>query len=195
VIDSIHGEVVRVGADHVALDTGGIAYLAYCPSDTLQLCHEGKSILIFIHLIVRDDSIQLFGFSDTAQREVFRHLLSVGQVGPKLALQVLSALPTAALVEVIASNDVSRLTSIKGIGRKTAERILVDLRDRIVDVSEGSSSIFLGPEEEKALQALTSRALGFSVREARQMVERHRSEGLTAEELVRRALESIGSAR
>lgn len=192
-IDSIHGEVVRIGADHVSLDTGGIAYLAFCPTDTLSRCKEGQSILIHIHLIVRDDSIQLFGFSDTTQREVFRHLLSVGQVGPKLALQILSALPASALVEVIASNDIPRLTAIKGIGRKTAERILVDLRDRIGDVSGGGSSVFLGPEEERALQALTSRSLGFSAREARQMVERLRGEDLKAEEIVRRALESIGT--
>lgn len=194
-IDSIHGEVVRVGPDHVALDTGGIAYLAYCPTDTLGMCREGQSILIFIHLIVRDDTIQLYGFSDQTQREVFRHLLSVGQVGPKLALQILSALPTAALVEVIASNDVTRLTAIKGIGRKTAERILVDLRDRVGDVGIGGPGIFLSPEEEKALKALTSRSLGFSAREARQILERLRGEGLTAEELVRRALELIGSVR
>jgi len=195
VIDSIHGEVVRVGADHVALDTGGIAYIAYCPAGTLRECRDGQSILIYVHLIMREDTIQLYGFADPSEREVFRHLLTVGQVGPKLALQVLSALPTSALVEVIASNDVTRLTAIKGIGRKTAERILVDLRDRVGDVPAGGPGIFLTPDEETALRALTSKALGFSPREARQTLERLRGEGLTAEGLVRRALEILGSAR
>jgi Holliday junction DNA helicase RuvA len=195
VIDSIHGEVVRVGADHVVLDTDGIAYLAYCPAGTLRECHDGQSILIYIHLIMREDTIQLYGFADPSEREVFRHLLSVGQVGPKLALQVLSALPTDVLVQVIAGNDVSRLTAIKGIGRKTAERILVDLRDRVGAVQTGGAGIFLTPDEETALKALTSKALGFSPREARQTLERLRGEGLNAEGLVRKSLELLGSAR
>lgn len=192
-IDSIYGEVVRKGADHLAIDTGGIAYLVHCPADTLQSCENGQSNLVYVHLIVREDTIQLFGFADTTQREVFRHLLTVGQVGPKLALQILSALPTGALVEVIAANDVTRLTAIKGIGRKTAERILVDLRDRIGDVDSEGPSIFLSTEEERALQALTSRSLGFGPREARQMIERLRGESLTAEQMVRKALELKGS--
>jgi Holliday junction DNA helicase RuvA len=176
VIDSIHGEVVRVGTDHVVLDTGGIAYVAFCSAGTLRDCHEGQSVLIYIHLIVREDTIQLYGFGDSSEREIFRHLLTVGQVGPKLALQVLSALPPGALVEAITSNDVSRLTAIKGIGRKTAERILVDLRDRVGDVPTRGAGIFLTPDEETALKALTSKALG-------------------SEELVRRSLELLGSAR
>jgi len=195
VIDSIHGEVVRVGEDQVVLDTGGIAYAAACPVGTLRECHEGQSILIYIHLIVREDTIQLYGFSSPSEREIFRHLLTVGQVGPKLAIQVLSDLPSAALVEVISANDVSRLTAIKGIGRKTAERILVDLRDRVGAVSTGGIGVLLTPDEETALRALTSKALGFSPREARQTLERLRGEGLSAQELVRRALELLGSGR
>jgi Holliday junction DNA helicase RuvA len=195
VIDSISGEIVRVGSDHVVLDTNGIAYLAFCPAGTLRSCREGTSILIYMHLIVRDDTIQLYGFADPSEREIFRHLLTVGQVGPKLALQILSDLPGGALIEAIATNDVHRLTAIKGIGRKTAERILVDLRDRVGDLSDGAHSIFLLPEEETALKALTSKALGFSAREARQTLERLRGDGLGAEGLVRRALELLGSAR
>ena len=194
-IDSIHGEVVRVGEDHVVLDTGGIAYAAACPASTLRECHEGQSILVYIHLIVREDTIQLYGFSSPSEREIFRHLLTVGQVGPKLAIQVLSDLPSAALVEVIAANDVSRLTAIKGIGRKTAERILVDLRDRVGAVSAGGMGVLLTPDEETALRALTSKSLGFSPREARQTLERLRGENLSAQELVRRALELLGSGR
>ena len=192
-IDSIHGEVVRVGKDFVVLDTGGIAYHVYSPAGTLRACREGQSTLIYIHLIVREDTIQLYGFGDSREREIFRHLLTVGQVGPKLAVQILSALPADALVEVLAANDVSRLTAIKGIGRKTAERILIDLRDRVADVATGGAGILLTPNEETALKALTSKALGFSPREARQTLERLRGENLPAEALVRRSLELLGS--
>jgi Holliday junction DNA helicase RuvA len=196
VIDSISGEVVRVAPDHIVIDTGGIAYQAFCPAETVRDCREGHSALVYIHLIVRDDTIQLYGFSSPTERELFRHLLTVGQVGPRLAIQVLSALPSDAFIEAVAARDVARLTSIKGIGRKTAERILVDLRDRIGD-SAGADArrLLLTGEEETALRALTSKALGFSAREVRQALERLRGEKLNAEALVRRALAILGHER
>jgi len=193
-IDSISGDVVRSGGDHVILETGGIAYHVACPSRDVKECPVGHPAVLYVHLIVRDDTIELFGFTSPEEREVFRQLLSVGQVGPRLALQILSTFPTSALVEAIRSSDVEKLTSVKGIGRKTAERILVDLRDKIGDA--GAQRLFLlSVEEEKALRFLTSKALGFSTREARQALENLRDESLDAEELVRRALALMGSSR
>jgi len=193
-IDSISGEVVRIDPDSVVIDTGGIAYAAFCPAGTIRSCSEGKSALLYTHLIARDDSVQLYGFSSPAERELFRQLLTVGQVGPRLAIQILSSLPPDAFVKAIGSGDVAALTAIKGIGRKTAERILVDLRDKVGPGGEASRFI-LSSEEETALRALTSKALGFSPREARMTLERLRGEGLTAEGLVRRALEILGTGR
>jgi Holliday junction DNA helicase RuvA len=194
VIDSVSGEVLRAGADHVVVETGGIAYQIFCPAGDIRACTPREPTVLFTHLILRDDSMQLFGFISPDEREVFRHLLTVGQVGPRLALQILSSIPMDALVAAIRSSDVARLTAIKGIGRKTAERILVDLRDKIG--ADGSAADFLlTPEEETAVRALTSRSLGFSLREARQAVERLRGEGLDAEGLVRRALANLGSSR
>jgi Holliday junction DNA helicase RuvA len=191
-IDSITGEAVRIGSDHVVIDTGGIAYQVFCPAETVRGCRAGHSALLFIHLIVRDDTIQLYGFSSQNEREIFRHLLTVGQVGPRLALQVLSALPAEAFIEAVSTRDVARLTSVKGIGRKTAERILVDLRDRVGSGAGETHGLLLTGEEETALRALTSKALGFSAREARQVLEQLRGENLTAEALVRRALAILG---
>ena len=193
-IDSISGEIVRSGLDHVVIETGGIAYQVFCPAGDVRACPLGSPSMLFVHLIVRDDTIQLFGFTSPDEREVFRHLLTVGQVGPRLALQILSSIPMGALVEAIRSSDVAKLTTIKGIGRKTAERILVDLRDKIGAAGD-VRDFLLTPEEETALRALTSRALGFSVREGRQAIERLRGEGLDAEGLVRRALAHLGSNR
>jgi Holliday junction DNA helicase RuvA len=192
VIDSISGEVVRSGADHVVIETGGIAYQVFCPAGDVRACPPGDPAVLFTHLIARDDTMQLFGFTSPDEREVFRNLLTVGQVGPRLALQILSSIPMDALVEAIRSSDVARLTAIKGIGRKTAERILVDLRDKIGAAGD-VRDFLLTPEEETAVRALTSKSLGFSVREARRAVERLRGEGLDAEGLVRRALASLGS--
>jgi len=196
VIDSISGDVVRIASDYLVVDTGGVAYRAYCATGTLRACREGHEALIYIHLIVRDDSIQLYGFSSPAERDLFLQLLSVGQVGPRLALGILSALPADEFIETVAARNLERLVSIKGIGRKTAERILVDLRDKIAqtDGAAGSGVLFTQTEE-TAFQALTSRTLGFSPREARQALGKLRSEKLPAEQLVRRALELLGPAR
>ena len=191
-IDSIYGEVIRVATDHAVVETGGIAYQAFCPTDTLRDLSKGHTALIYTHLIWREDAIQLFGFSTPRERELFRQLLTVGQVGPRLALQLLSTLPPDAFVSAIASNDVDRLTMVKGIGKKTAQRILIDLRDKVTS-SPAQVDVLLSQQEETALQALTSRALGFSPREAREALADLRGEGLSAEQLVRRALEILGS--
>ena len=194
-IDAIRGDIVDVGSDYVCIETGGMTYQIFCPAETVRACHERLTDQVFTHLIVRDDSIQLYGFTSTDAREVFRKLLKVGQIGPKLALQILSSLPTEILIEAIMSNDVTRLTTIKGIGEKTAQRILLDLRDKIGGSADGFKNLFLVPEEETALQALTSKALGFSMREARQAIVQLRDKKLNAEELVREALSLLGRNR
>ena len=194
-IDAIRGDIVDVGSDFVCMETAGITYQIFCPADTVRACHERLLDQLFTHLIVRDDSIQLFGFASTDAREIFRKLLTVGQVGPKLALQVLSSLPAEALIEAITTNDVTRLMTVKGIGEKTAQRILLDLRDKIGGSSDGFKNLFLVPEEETALRALTSKALGFSMREARQAIVQLRDKKLNAEGLVREALSLMGRNR
>jgi len=195
-IDAIRGEIVDVGQDFVCIETSGITYQIFCPAETVRACHERLIDQVFTHLIVRDDSVQLYGFASTDARTIFRKLLTVGQIGPKLALQILSSLPTEALVEAITTNDVTRLTTIKGIGEKTAQRILLDLRDKIgTGSTDGFRNLFLVPEEETALRALTSKALGFSVREARQAIVELREKKLGAEDLVREALSFLGRNR
>jgi len=191
VIDSLTGEVVRIGTDYAAIDTGGIAYRAFAPTGTLRELTEGHEALLYTHLIVRDDSMQLYGFASQDEREIFCQLLTVGQVGPKLALQILSALPLNDLIEAVSAGDVVRLTGVKGVGKKTAERILVDLRDKI-GAPGPSREFLLSAGEETALRALTSR-LGFSPREAREALQRLDGRDLPPEEIVRRALEILGS--
>jgi Holliday junction DNA helicase RuvA len=193
-IDSIRGEVLTVGTDHVVLATGGVAFQIFCPTETLRVCHERLTDQVFVHLIVRDDSIQLYGFAEPEERELFRKLLTVGQVGPRLALQLLSTLPRREFITALETNDVERLTSVKGIGRKTAQRILIDLRDKITATEAATGDVFLSPSEETALRALTSKALGFPAREARQAIAELRGEDLPAEQLVRRALEILGQS-
>ena len=196
-IDAIRGRLADSGADFVCIETMGITYQIYCPADTVRAGHaQPEEQLLYTHLVLRDDAVQLYGFVSTTARELFRKLLSVGQVGPKLALQILSSMPAEVLIEAISTNDVPRLTTIKGIGQKTAQRILIDLRDKIGDgTGDGLADLFLKPAEETALQALTSKALGFSVREARHAITQLRGKTLPAEALVREALALLGRGR
>ncbi len=192
-IDSIAGKVVEVGADHAVIDTGGIAYRASATAAALRELAVGHESLLYTQLIVRDDSMQLFGFASRDEREVFGQLLTVGQVGPKLALQILSALPLNDLIQAVTGGHVDRLTAVKGVGKKTAERILVDLRDKMGAPGPGSSGDFLlSSREETALLALTSK-LGYSPREAREALQRLRGRDLSPEDLVRGALQILGS--
>jgi len=193
-IDSISGRVTRLGGDHLVIDTGGIAYRVFCPARIVAGYRPGEEIVSYTHLLIRDDAIHLFGFSSFEEREIFRSLLTVGQVGPKLGLQLLSTLTPEELVEAVSAGDVERLVTVKGVGRKTAQRIVIELRDRLAGKAlPGGISRSLSEREETALRALTSKSLGFSAREAREALERLRGEDLPVEELVRRALEIIGS--
>jgi Holliday junction DNA helicase RuvA len=193
-IDSISGEVVRRTSDSVVIDTGGVAYRAVCPAGTLRGCEIGRESLLYIHLLLREDTIELFGFSSLRERELFRQLLTVGQVGPRVAVQVLSALPPDQLVQAVASRNADLLMTVKGVGRKTAERILVDLHGKLTEAGEaGTEGLFLTAAEETALRALTSKSLGFSAREAREALARLRGENLDVEALIRRALEVLGT--
>ncbi len=195
-IDAIRGQLTDSGAEYVCLETGGITYQIFCPTETLRACLEGTVEQLYTHLVVREDAMQLYGFLTTEAREIFRKLLSVGQVGPKLAVQILSSMPTETLIEAIRTNDVSRLTTIKGIGEKTAQRILIDLRDKIsAGTLDRLKPLFLSSAEETALRALTSKALGFSPREARQAILELRDRSLAPEDLVRESLARLGRAR
>jgi len=193
-IDSLAGEVVRMGGDYVVIDTGGVAYHCAATSTALRSLDVGHEALIYTHLIIRDDAMQLFGFASLDEREVFRQLLTVGQVGPKLALQILSAVPIDDLIQAVSASDVVRLTQIKGVGVKTAERILVDLRDKLgpAAAAKTAGDFLLSTAEETALRALTTQ-LGFSPREAREAVQRLHGQGLSAEGIIRGALEFLGS--
>ncbi|HUT87707.1 MAG TPA: Holliday junction branch migration protein RuvA, partial [Candidatus Heimdallarchaeota archaeon] len=140
-IDAITGRVVRLEPDHLVIETGGVAFRIFCPTRTLHTYRPGEEEQVYVHLIVRDDGIHLFGFPSFQEREIFRSLLPVGQVGPRLALQLLSTLTPEAFVEAISSGDVERLMAVKGIGRKTAQRILIDLRDKVTAEIMGTPGV------------------------------------------------------
>lgn len=169
--DFIEGQVALRAAGRIVLDVVGVGYDVSTPLNA-TFPTSGR-IRVWTHLVVREDAHQLFGFPDAGARDVFRALLTVSGVGPKVALAVLSGIDRDELVEAILAGDVARLTRVRGVGRKTAEQILLDLRQKAVALRSGTPS---RPAErrdkalEDAVAALVS--IGFSDKEARKQVER-----------------------
>jgi Holliday junction DNA helicase RuvA len=139
-IGALRGEVAVRRPDHVVLMCGGVGYRAAVSAQTLtHVPAAGEETLLHTHLIVRDDALTLYGFHAEAERDLFLMLLSVQAVGPKVALAVLSGGPVRELIGAIAAGDAARFQAVPGIGKRTAERIIVELRERVVGV-QGSAS-------------------------------------------------------
>lgn len=192
-IDTISGEPLELGQDYVVIETNGIGYRVYISQATRAELAEGDApVRLFTHLQLREDGLDLYGFSRAEERELFRLLLGVTGIGPRLALQVLSSMTPARFCELVIGKRAEELQQVKGIGRKTAERMILELRDSLDKVPlEEEQVTVLSDRGELAFQAL--RSLGFTATEARRAVERAQSgdEELSPEGLVKRALELV----
>jgi Holliday junction DNA helicase RuvA len=131
----LQGEIAYKSIDHIILDVNGVGYRLLIPlSSYYSLPEEGQARL-FVHTHVRDDAILLFGFLTATEKEMFGILISVSGVGPKVAINILSHIPTAELTTAIASGDIKRLSSLPGIGKKTAERLVLELKDKVPQIA------------------------------------------------------------
>jgi len=167
-IASVKGTVEAIGSSWVIIDVGGVGFQVFVPTSTLtQLGIVGQEVRLNTHLHVREDNLSLFGFSSLRELTLFETLITVKGIGPKLGLAMLSAMDGERLTAIIASGDTAMLTAIPGIGKKTAERIILELRDKIGSswISQDLVSIQGNSE---VLSALTS--LGYSVAEASKAV-------------------------
>lgn len=188
-VDYVEGVVEEQGEEFLVLAVGGVGMKVAVPPRTVQRCSEGESVRLLTHLILRDEGIELWGFETREEREMFVALLTVPQVGPKLAFRLVSALPPAELSAAVRQGDLSALDGVKGIGRRTAQRVMVELSDKLAKWAPAGPS----PTAEKAqvaVKALTSKVLGFPEPEARRAVEKllRESPDASVEELIRRAL-------
>lgn len=125
----IRGLVVSQHDDHVVVDVKGIGYRVFVPAPIAHAVGTGEEVTFHVHTQVREDAFHLFGFAETTDREVFRALTTVSGIGPKLAMNIMSSATREQLLTAVASSDVKRLTAIPGIGKKTAQRILVELHE------------------------------------------------------------------
>lgn len=131
-IARINGTLLSKQPDEVVVDCHGVGYRLLCPLSTfLHLPEAGEAIALCVHTLVREDAIHLYGFLDEAERALFRLLLTVQKIGPRLALAVLSGLSPEAVAAAIRAGDAPRLATIPGIGKKTAERLVLELRERV----------------------------------------------------------------
>ena len=172
----LNGKLVEKDITRVVVECGGVGYEASIPLSTFdRLPAEGADVKLYTYHDVREDAEALYGFATVAEREVFKLVTTVSGVGPKIALSVLSGLTTGDLQLAISQGDVKRLASIKGIGKKTAERIVVDLKDKINPIEALANSTAASSQAQSnvlrdAMLALS--ALGFSEEIARAKVQR-----------------------
>lgn len=165
----LRGQVAAVAPDSVVVDVSGVGYRVFLPASTIGGLALGSALLLHTHLVVRENEMALYGATEPEALALFLQLLTVNGVGPRLALAMLSAMPARALAEAIASEDVETLTRVNGVGRKTAQRVILDLRAKMDGWSDGAGTgapvAALSSPDAEAVAALG--ALGYTMPEAR----------------------------
>ena len=204
-IASVHGVVAAIGPDGAVVQVGGVGLAVSCAPGTLARLRVGESARLATSLVVREDSLTLYGFADDDERSLFELLQTANGVGPKLAQTILGVIPPREVRRAIATSDFPTLVKVPGIGRKGAEKIVIELRDRIgaIDGSDASSEGLVGvtaiaPWKDQVLHALAG--LGFSGKEATEAIDVIAADGESPDHpevavILRRAIQLLGRNR
>jgi holliday junction DNA helicase RuvA len=194
-IAAVRGEVLVRRPDHVVIDAGGVGYRLMVSAETLKsVPATGREGFLHTELIARDDSLALYGFASEEERDLFRQLISVSGVGPKVAIAVLGGGSSRDLLRAIAAGDAKRFQAVPGIGKRTAERIIVELREKVA--GELEEAIATGAEQGGDPRSLARDGLvnlGYSPAEAEELLGAADSE--EPEEMIAAALRRAGEAR
>lgn len=196
-IGRIKGILIEKTPPDILIDVSGVGYELQVPMNTFyRLPEQNESVMLFTHFVVREDAQALYGFYDVQERSLFRALIKISGVGPKLGLAILSGIDSNEFVRVVRNNDVNTLVSLPGIGKKTAERLIIEMRDKLkdwyggeeqgLDSGSGEGLVAANQAVEEAQSALV--ALGYKPREAAQAVKSVAVDGMTNQELIRQAL-------
>ncbi len=195
-IGYLKGKILSLSQDTALIETGGVGYEVLCSASVMSDLMGKDEGEVYTYLQVREDGISLFGFSSPAEKNMFMKLVSVSGVGPKMGIAVLSGMDINSLAVAIASSDVKKLSTVKGLGKKTAERIILELREKVTASeapapSKGGAPVLPADDgEEDAVVALMS--LGFTRAESSRAIERAKSAGAsTIEEIIREALKTM----
>ena len=199
-IASVRGEVMVRRADHVVVEAGGVGYRLAVSAETLKgVPSRGKQATLHAHLVARDDSLSLYGFASEEERDLFLHLISVSGIGPKVAIAILSGGPPRELLRAIAAGDAKRFRAAPGVGKRTAERLIVELREKVAgELTEGiPAADDSGDAGPRSLARDGLMHLGYTLTEAEELLDG--TEGSSAEELInaalRRAADGSGARR
>jgi Holliday junction DNA helicase RuvA len=191
-IGHLSGTALLVSHQHLLLDVSGVGYRVYAAPNTLLPLVEGDTVSLFIHTAVRENALDLYGFSTHTELSFFELLITISGIGPKSALGILSVAPIDTLKKAISAGDPTYLTQVSGIGKKSAERIVVELRDKLSAglVSDDMSGMM--KEETDALAALQS--LGYTTAEARDALKDVPADITGTDMRIKEALRRLGSA-
>ncbi len=192
-ITHLKGKLVEKNPAHIVVECGGVGYLLSISLHTYSQIPDKEDIFIYTYLQVREDAHNLFGFYDKSEREIFIHLLSVSGIGASTARTMLSALTPAQVVEAISTENVAEIKSVKGIGQKTAQRVIIDLKGKLTEV-EGLNKILTpqgNTQKEEALSALET--LGYKRKKSAKVVRKILTEDPQAsvEKIIKLALKKL----
>ena len=192
-IHHLKGRLVEKNPTDIVVDCNGVGYRVHISLNTFAQLPESESVLIFTHLQVKEDAHTLYGFMDKAEREVFRQLISVSGVGASTARTMLSSLEPRQIMEAIVGGDVATIKSVKGIGMKTAQRVILDLKDKIVKIY-GMDEVSVpqyNTNREEALSALET--LGYTRKQSEKVIDRIMKEDpdATVETLIKLSLKKL----
>jgi Holliday junction DNA helicase RuvA len=197
-IGSLTGKVHLLTAPHILIEVSGIGYEVETPMSTFCQLKNAQTVTLWTHLTVREDAHLLYGFISTDDKALFRILLKVNGVGPKLALGILSAMSAAMLIQSIEMQDISTLTRIPGVGKKTAERLVIELRDRLQGLSANlthspanASQIGLGAASPLAEAEAALVSLGYKPLEAQRAIAAVKNDHSETADLIRAALKGM----
>ncbi|MBP1759313.1 MAG: Holliday junction helicase subunit RuvA [Firmicutes bacterium] len=198
-IGMLRGKVWEIQSERLVIDVQGTGYLLTVPYGLLAKVHPGQELVVYTHVIMREDDLSLYGFSSFEEKQLFLQMLSVSGIGPKAAISLLSTFGAVQIESAIASENLSLLTKVPGIGKKTAQRLILELKEkfkgiRSISSESGSLSDSVFDKNSEALQTLI--ALGFSFDEAKQALGHilKESDNLSTEEQVKKALRLIAGS-
>lgn len=189
-ISSLQGRLAAKDEDYIVVEVGGLGFKVYVPTSFLrELGSPGHEVSLFTHLHLRENEVSLYGFETQDQLTLFKLLLSVSGIGPRLALAILSTFSVDDFRLAVAHGDVNLLSEVPGIGKRMAERVILYLKDKIA-VERLVPLVPISPEDEEAVEALAT--LGYSLSEAREAVLSLADEEMTTEDKVMAALKYLG---
>lgn len=189
--DYISGKVAAVSENKVVIDCGGVGFALTASAFACAEASRKQEVKMPVYLAVRDDALELFGFSGTPERELFLLLIGVSGVGPKLAIAVLSGMTADRLTSAIASGNAAALSTIKGVGKKTAERIVLELKGKVAPAVEDGGTVIAEQQlpDEKSVLALMG--LGYERKEAEAAVKKVAKPDMSTEDIVLAALRNL----